>query len=306
MKKYEYDYITGADGKQIAVKATTGECHDTITLTVPLGTQLITPEQQRENAESKNRREAEHWRRATNASLGQFCLVETSQDFPDLSPQTAARLVFINTYSDYTSGGLNKLFKNPKTKIPVMRRDLPDILRLSRKAADEFFNETSPKYLIKSDDDALSVNGSIFLRGRLKRKQYNPYQKIYIDGVRKLYSMVQPSQHKHLGYLFKMLPYVNLEYNVLCHNPLESNLDDIQLMTVSEFCGAIGYDISNWHRLNKIYKNLRFDVDGKQVRFCAFVTDGGNTSDMRIFVNPRVLYNGSDFNKVEVLGAFCR
>lgn len=74
--------------------------------------------------------------------------------------------------------------------------------------------------------------------------------------MRKLYIMVQPSQHKHLGYLFKMLPYVNLEYNVLCHNPLESNLDDIQLMTVSEFCGAIGYDISNWHRLNKIYKTF--------------------------------------------------
>lgn len=300
MKKIEYDYTTLSDGKQIAVNATTGEVFETIMRPVIPGSQVISPEQQRANTEAKNRRESKHWRRATNAPLGQFCLVETSQDFPDLSPQTAARLVYLATFSDYTSGGVNKLLKNTKTKTPITRNDLSGIMGLSRQATDKFYNAVSPKYLIQSDDGTLSINGSIFLRGKLKRKQYDPYQKLYVDGIRKLYSMAKPSQHRYLGYVFKMLPHINLEYNVLCHNPFESNLDDVQLMTTDEFCEIIGYDISNWHRLDTIYKNLRFDVNNEQVRFCAFVTDGG------IFVNPRVLYNGSNFSRVEVFGLFCK
>ncbi|MGN0394923.1 MAG: hypothetical protein ACI4EF_06135 [Coprococcus sp.] len=108
-----------------------------------------------------------------------------------------------------------------------------------------------------------------------------------------------------LGYIFKMLPYINLEYNVLCKNPLEQNLENIEFMSLAEFCHAIDYDISQLSRLLKIYKSLTFEVKTKQERFCAFVYDGLDRGSARIFINPHILYNGSSYSQVKVLGKFC-
>ena len=74
--------------------------------------------------------------------------------------------------------------------------------------------------------------------------------------------MTPQSKHTNLGYIFKLIPYVNCEYNIICHNPLEKDLDLIEPMTVGEFCEAIGYDKTNASRLIKIYNEIIFEVDG--------------------------------------------
>ena len=103
-----------------------------------------------------------------------------------------------------------------------------------------------------------------------------------------------------------MLPFINIEYNMLCKNPLEENLDDVEVLTVKEFCEIIGYDYSQISRLANIYKQITFDVKGRQERFCSFVTDGLDLANGQIFVNPRILYSGTDYVKVQVLGKFCQ
>ena len=103
-----------------------------------------------------------------------------------------------------------------------------------------------------------------------------------------------------------MLPYINLEFNVLCKNPLETDLERIEPLSLKEFCAEIGYDTSQINRLLNIYRKLTFDVKGKQENFCAFVFDGINRNKSKIFINPNVLYNGSNYRRVKILGMFCR
>ena len=103
-----------------------------------------------------------------------------------------------------------------------------------------------------------------------------------------------------------MLPYINIEFNLLCYNPLETELEKVQLMSLADFCAEIDYNVSNLNRLMQIYRKLRFEVNGIQERFCSFSYDGIDRTQSTIAVNPHVLYNGSDYRKVEVLGAFCR
>lgn len=130
--------------------------------------------------------------------------------------------------------------------------------------------------------------------------------KIYKKGIRILFESVNKSEHKHLGYIFALLPYVNFEYNVLCKNPDEKDLNSIEPISLKDFCIMIGFDISHLNRLKKIYSAIRFNVDGEQRRFVAFVNDGTDIKRSTICINPRVLYSGSDYTKVEAYALFFR
>lgn len=87
----------------------------------------------------------------------------------------------------------------------------------------------------------------------------------------------------------------------MCFNPLEADYEKIETMTLQDFCNIIGYNINQASRLLNIYKKIRFN-NGQ--RFCNFVNDGLERNNSNIFINPRVLYSGSDYRKVEALGIF--
>ena len=67
-------------------------------------------------------------------------------------------------------------------------------------------------------------------------------------------------------------------------------------MSFETFCLIIGYTAKDLRRLRNIYHSITFDVNGTQER----LVDIGS----RIIINPKILYSGTDFRKVEVLGLF--
>lgn len=236
--------------------------------------------------------------------MGNFYFIPTNEDFADLKPQTATRLIYLNTFLNYDD---NTIYNHTRLREPLRRAELADKLKISKAAASQFFNEVSPKYLSEDSDGAIHSNNTIFHRGKIDKSQkYAIYQKFYTQGVRKLYEASKPSQHKNLGYIFKLLPYINLQYNVLCFNPFEQELNKIEFMMVAEFCEKIHYSKSNINKLISIYKSLRFDMEGQQQKFIGIVNNELDYASGQIFINPRVLFCGDDFKRVEVLGAFCR
>ena len=53
-------------------------------------------------------------------------------------------------------------------------------------------------------------------------------------------------------------------------------------------------------------KFVTFDVNGQEQYFLSFVSNENNPDAIRMFINPRVMYSGSDYTKVEVLGLFTK
>ncbi len=43
----------------------------------------------------------------------------------------------------------------------------------------------------------------------------------------------------------------------------------MELLSVAEFCRLIGYDVLHINKLLAIYRDVSFEVDEKQERFCA-------------------------------------
>jgi len=213
--------------------------------------------------------------------------------------KSIGRLVFLSTFLKWEDGAL---LLTQRSK--MSRDDLPEILGFSRQTASRFLDEASPNYITLDSANNLYMNPKIFYRGEIGRHgESASWRKIYTDSVRKLYRMAGKNNHRYLGYVFKMLPFISIEYNGLCGDIFEKDLALVQFMTDADFCNRIGYDYSAVSRLKKIYRRIRFDVDGHMEPFCAFVEAGDST---RIFVNPHILYNGTRPEMVAVLGSFCK
>lgn len=297
-----YDYIPNPEtGETMAVSRATGEVSDTVP--VPVGSLIYTPEDLERINERKLKQKEFLERKRSSEELGKFSFMEAGGGgLSTLKPATIARLAYLSTYLRF---GTNCLYRTQRT--PMCKDDLPEVMHLSVSTVDRFWKEVSPGYLNTDDAGNLILCGDSFIHGSLQKgEECGRYTKIYTDTIRNLYRTTATSNHKQLGYIFLMLPYINIEYNALCYNPFETDSEEIVYMTVSEFCKAIGHSYATSHRLRKAYSEITFDVEGKKELFCAFVYDGIHEEKAKIFINPRIIYSGSRWEKVALLASFCK
>ena len=311
MSEQGYNYFIDSEtGQLCAVRNSTGEVTGAVTVTVPEGTCFMTPEQQeaakRRNEGLKKKLELEERKRFRSenlAELGKFffaaCEENGENQFAGLSDATVARLVFLATFLQLDS---ERLFKTERT--PLRLDDLPELMGMHRKTVNSFLEEVR-SYIAVDENDGLYMVCNVFKRGKLPKGQHTAMQRLYRDSIRNLYRQTPVSKHRLLGIVFRLLPYVNQEYNILCYNPDEDCIDDLDLLSLDDFCKLIGYDRLKNYRLRSELKKITFDVNGKRELFCNFVDAGMGTKHIRIFVNPHIMYNGTDYKKVEVLGKFC-
>lgn len=279
-----------------------------ITIMVPYGTRWQTPEQQdkaKKRAEYlKQKEQKEYYKKLVGKELGHFYWILADDVFSDLQPQTITKLIMLCTYLHY-----DDVFRK-SAKTTIKKSDLQQVLNISRKAAYDFWREVKDKYITERDGDLYISDKANIFRGRLPKAQEQEvthYQKAYVISIRKLYRATGIRKHKQLGYVFKLLPYINLEYNIFCKNPFIKEIDDIMPLSVVDLCNLIGYNVSQSSRLLKELQALTFEINHRQEFLISYVDNGGNTPQSKmVFINPRILYNGSDFQKVEVLGAFCK
>ena len=210
----------------------------------------------------------------------------------DIEPQYILRFIYLCTYADYDN--VIKLGKNRKHL--AKQKDLADIWNLSK-------NETlgTKKALIEYDlliineDGTLSINKKYACQDKMNKfKNKKEYVKIYDDGIRDLYEKAEPIKHKKLSVLIRMLPYIHLDINIICHNPSELNKSTIKPMTVTELCEVMGYNKTQSSRLKKDL--MSFKVNGYNV-ITILVVNNKHT----ISVNPRVYYKGNKIDELNTL-----
>lgn len=262
---------------------------------VPVGSLVLTPKQLAAQQAYKERGQK---MAAQKKELGEYVYTHSSEGaFGDLSADTMARAAFLSTYVSF---GTDELWRTRYKRL--FRKELPSIMRLSKPTADRFWRDVKDKYFRMDNDKALHTVGQSFIKGKLNAPSSSEYQKLYIATLRELYEKIPITQHKRLGYAIKMLSYLNFEFNILCHNPMETVRDEIIPMTVSEFCEIVGHDKTHAADLAKEYGRLTFTVKERKEVFCKFVFNGSDTTAAHIYINPRLVYKGSDFHKVDAIG----
>lgn len=256
----------------------------------------------------KKRKEAEQefeWRRLhiqrLNDEAGDFVFllynINEALAF-GVQPATLTRLIYLSTYMDYN----NRLCLSRVTS--MTQQDIKKVLKVSQSTYERFVDEVFGKKIITKDEDGrLYLDTNIFLRGSVAKLSKNSIDKnlirVYYNGVREIYKKAKISEHSKLAYLFQMIPFVNVQYNMLCHNPLETEMKYVQPMTMPEYCSIVGYSLNHIHRLKTFLKKIT--LDGLPV--FSFVE---NNEGLFCYVNPNVFYAGKNHDKIEVLELFTK
>lgn len=299
-KEFYSNILDESTGKNIVIRNDTGEVVETVIAEVPIGSYIFTPAQQELLKLKKELEAKKQYKRNANVK---FVFTSSEHNYQDIKPETLGRLMYLSTYLQY---GSDILSRTQKTK--MKKADLPQVLMLPRGTFYRFWEDVNGKYLQEDENGHIVLSSDCFCRGKPRLQNIgDEWQKLYIELMRELYSKTSPTNHRYLGYVFQMLPFLNVEYNILCHNPQETKLDDIRPMSLNEFCLACGYANADQRtRLMKKYSQIHFDVNGKSERFCSIVTDLADIGNANIYVNPNIIYKGSKWNEVKILGKFCK
>jgi len=273
---------------------------DVSTGEVKSGYKLFSEEQwEKRKQYSEMRRETKQY----NSELGGFIflLYKDSKIFTEISPQTTARLVYLSTFLPYGENVLHMGKNSIMTK-----KYMQDCLGLQSSGFDIFYAEATAHGYLEATDNGFVFGKGYFQKGKIQDIEGLKRTKVYIKSIRALYQNTPPSKHRYLGYLFMLLPFVNLEWNVLCRNPEERDIKQITPITIGDFCDYIGYKRTNAKRLIQSFRSIVFRTEsGYFQRVCSFVYES-DMSSMMIFCNPRIFYAGSDYRQVEAFGLFFR
>lgn len=212
------------------------------------------------------------------------------------------KFIYLSTYAEYSDkscGTFSKIVSD--RNVHINKKDLGRLLKTKTTATNHFIKECISKNLINIDEDGfLFINTNYVKYGKLLDTNVLKEcrtSRMYKNAVRDLYKKSLPSEHKLLSYLFIILPFVNHEYNIICHNPEEVVLENIQQMDLMEFCEIIGYSKNNYRRLKSLLKNIT--VLGKYA--ISFVE---NLYGVKMFINPKLYYAGESWDEVKILGEF--
>lgn len=212
--------------------------------------------------------------------------------YPDVSDEMLAKIIYLLTYLDYENNTLVIRDSVTEPLRPMVKEDVQRLIRLHKRQFITFWDDLMATGIIaEKDNGKLVVCDSHFKRGKLLKRDKKDMAaiKIYSHCVRYLYENVEVRSHKYLAYLYRLIPYINLKYNVLCLNPLETDKTKIQWLTAKEMCGLLGLQEQNEKRLiDTLFKLIFVDKNGDRLSVITMIQNIKNDEVCRfITINPQ-------------------
>ena len=225
-----------------------------------------------------------------NSNFGSFYFNNYMKLLKKLNNNTALlfRFLYLCTYADY-DGYLK--YGNYSYSVHhgyMTEKDFEDVFKMSKAMITKLKKELYDNNLIikSKTDDRLIVNGSFYTRGELCLGDMLESSRVFDDGIKELYEKSNPREHKKIGVLIPLLPYLNKYHNILCNKPLEKELKYIEPLTLREICKIVDYDSSNEDKLKKQLESITV----KDNPMVAFISHAKG----RFFVvNPSLFYKGN-------------
>lgn len=205
----------------------------------------------------------------------------------------AFRFLYLSTFMDFD----NKLrfgtkFRNKHTDYMAIR-DLTEVMGLSKNQITKFKNQLLEMDLLSiNQDETLNINKRFCKKGNLSQGFKRDSIRCFEESIQELYINSTAKEHKRLGILIQLLPYLNFNHNVLCFNPEELEAGKLKELKIQDIAVIIGYEVKNSRRLQKELFNI--SVGGQYVI--------GKFTYVRcpeaFIINPAVYYKGNNLENL--------
>ena len=208
--------------------------------------------------------------------------------FDEMENQYLFRFIYLCTYMNYDnflSNG-NRLLRED---------DLFDILLLGKTECYKTKKIFVDKGLIIiNDNKTILVNKNLCKKGKINKTKSIEVVRMFNNAIQELYKKSRPKEHKRLALLIKLLPMINLRFNIVCKNPCEESIENVQPYTMAELCETLGYDKTHQSRLKRDLFKLTINDE-----LVIGIFEKGNGK--AIYVNPLLYYKGTKLEDVNSL-----
>lgn len=208
----------------------------------------------------------------------------------NLNPADVSRFLYLATYISYNYKDKNMLVKKEKGQLkPMSQKDIMKIMKLNKSAFYNFIKEMKSKELITEKDSAFYINEKYISKGKIKDNK-DSYIRLYIDTTRYLYEHCTSRQHKQLGYVLQLLPYVDFDTNHILINDEKAEIRDIMKL--------LGVSANNNKAISVFKKtllNFTINYQGNDYYlFGAHTFEYGKEFRTYFVINPLVLFAGNN------------
>lgn len=188
------------------------------------------------------------------------------------------------------------------------KSDLFRLLGVSRQTFNKFYNKLKDTNLLIEDDNKIMLSLEYFCKGYKEGyklangKNISMYTRIYINTIRDAYTSVKPNakSHKWIAYVYRLIPYVNWRYNIICKNPSEPNKSDIEPYDIKGIMELLHYSVNKQHIQQFKDNILGFKFNGRCVFFGVDIMSNKQQKVLyNICVDPRFYYKGSNIDDVK-------
>lgn len=185
-----------------------------------------------------------------------FCFLYYNQEKPlfeneNISKANISRLIYLATFIDYDS---NRLVHPERLgrKLPFTLNDIKNKMKLSKRVFNEFKNELLNAEILYIEDDGFYISKEYFCKGEVNKNIGKNYIRMYINTIRALYiNCVDSKEHKSLSTIFQLIPYLDIETNILCFNPNKN--EELKVLTLKDISKILNYSDGG---LKKFEENL--------------------------------------------------
>ena len=216
-----------------------------------------------------------------------------------LSNADLCKYIYLATYTK-KDGYL--ILDNNKTYID--KKKMQELLLVTKANFNKFYNNVIKNNLLIEEEKSkkYKINLNIFWRGyekdykKLTGNKLEDFTRLYIDATRELYKL-NYKQSKKLAVAYKLIPYVNWKYNVLCSNVKEIDTSKINPLTIKDVMNIVGYDKSHMAKFKQDFYGIKF------YDYILFKTiqDNPDYTSSTIVVNPLFDYRNKEVKEIEGL-----
>lgn len=225
-----------------------------------------------------------------------------------LKPATLTRLMVLATY-------IGKEGYLSVKGTPMNRGLMQRTLRMVPAELSGFIKELAGCDILREIDGLFYLNPDFFRSGKFPRqemrsilKNAQSISKLYKTAVRELFREAYgKTSLYHLSYLFRVMPYVNRRYNVVCRNPEETNASKIEPLTVGDLAELVGRGRKHAGEFKEALSDPIFFIpDGRSkdglYRAVYYVSNGhDDVASQGMYINPHVYYAGDRWADVAAL-----
>lgn len=205
------------------------------------------------------------------------------------------RFIYLSTFMDYNNKLRFGASYRLKDRGDMIEKDLKEILGLSKKQVWEFKNKVINLGLLTiSKDNTLTINIKYCHKGAIKNSLKGDSIRIFEEGIQQLYRNSLPKEHKRLGMLIKLIPYLNKQHNILCFNVEEEKPLNILPLSIQDICNIVGHAVKNARRLEG--ELLKITVGGQPL-----IMKHSKFNSMIYSINPKLFYKGDNIESLQAL-----